>query len=214
MLNGNLKLKICGMREPDNISEVSALKPDYMGFIFYPESPRFVNTLSYNMAHLISILEVEPVAVFVNASIASIRQITELYSFTTVQLHGNETPEICIALREYGLKVIKAFSINDRLDLEETKPYRGCCDYFLFDTKTPEYGGSGIQYNWRILQDYNGATPFFLSGGIGPNDTERILTFKHPGLLGIDINSRFEIKPALKDVRLISTFINQLNSLQ
>jgi Phosphoribosylanthranilate isomerase len=95
--------------------------------------------------------------------------------------------------------------------LDETKPYRDCCDYFLFDTKTPAYGGSGKQYNWSILQDYNGVTPFFLSGGIGPNDAERILSFKHPGLLGIDINSRFEIKPALKDVRLISTFINQLN---
>jgi len=199
------------MREPDNVSEVAVLKPDYMGFIFYAESPRFVNALAYNIVHLVSILDIEPVAVFVNASIDSIQQITELYGFTTVQLHGNETPEICIALRENGLKVIKSFSINDRLDLDETKPYRDCCDYFLFDTKTPAYGGSGKQYNWSILQDYNGVTPFFLSGGIGPNDAERILSFKHPGLLGIDINSRFEIKPALKDVRLISTFINQLN---
>lgn len=212
MLKKKLRLKICGMREFDNVSDVAALKPDYMGFIFYPESPRFVKTMAYELMCMAKSFYVEPVAVFVNVSAVSVLKYAEMYGFSNVQLHGNETPETCIALREEGLKVIKAFSIDNCLDLEETKFYRDCCDYFLFDTKTSSYGGSGSKYNWRVLQKYNGSTPFFLSGGIGPNDADSILAFEHPGFLGIDINSRFETRPGLKDIQLLKSFINQLNS--
>ena len=212
MPNRKLKLKICGMREPDNILEVTALKPDYMGFIFYPESPRFVKSLTYEVVHLASMHDIEPIPVFVDASVSSILQVVEVYHFLNVQLHGHETPSTCAALREKGLNVIKAFPLANAQDLERTKLYRDCCDYFLFDTKSLVYGGSGNHYDWDILQNYNETVPFFLSGGIGPNDAKKILAFEHPQLFGIDINSQFEIKPALKDVRLIKTFIDQLNS--
>jgi phosphoribosylanthranilate isomerase len=200
------------MREPDNILEVAALKPDYMGFIFYPESPRFVKSLTYEVVYLASMHDIEPIPVFVDASVSSILQVVEVYHFLNVQLHGHETPATCAALRENGLNVIKAFSISDSKDLEVSKLYRDCCDLFLFDTKSPVYGGSGNHYDWNILQDYDEAIPFFLSGGIGPNDAKKILAFEHPQLFGIDINSQFETKPALKDVRLIKSFIDQLNS--
>jgi len=211
MPNRKLKLKICGMREPDNILEVTALKPNYMGFIFYPESPRFVKSLTYEVVHLALMHDIEPIPVFVDASVTSILHAIEIYPFTIVQLHGHETPETCAALRENGLNVIKAISLSDSKDLEVSKLYRDCCDLFLFDTKTQDYGGSGNSYDWNILQDYDEDIPFFLSGGIGPDDAKKVLAFNHPSLFGIDINSRFEIKPALKDVRLIKSFIDQLN---
>jgi phosphoribosylanthranilate isomerase len=210
MINGKLKLKICGMRDMDNISEVAALKPDFMGFIFFTKSPRFVNALAYNVVQLVQKQGIELVAVFVNASVESVLQLSNLYGFTHVQLHGGETPETCAVLRSKGLKVFKAFPIAVLEDIEATRAYEGCCDYFLFDTKTPKHGGSGCQFDWGILQNYTGNTPFFLSGGIGPKDASQVLAFQHPQLQGIDLNSRFEISPAHKDAALLQAFINQL----
>jgi phosphoribosylanthranilate isomerase len=211
MRRSKLKLKICGMREPKNVLEVASLELDYMGFIFYPKSPRFIESLNYTVMHLASLHYVEPIPVFADASVTSILHATEIYPFTIVQLHGHETPETCATLRENGLNVIKAISLSDSKDLEVTKLYRGCCDLFLFDTKSEVYGGSGNSYDWNILQEYDEDIPFFLSGGIGPKDAKKVLAFHHPRLFGIDINSQFEIKPALKDVRLIKSFIDRLN---
>ena len=205
-----MKLKICGMRESVNVSKVIALKPDYMGFIFYPESSRFVGDLEYNIISLVKSQGIEPVAVFVNASMETMIQTCTWYGFTHVQLHGDETPQTCEVLRTKGLQVIKAFSVADSSDLKKTAVYENCCDYFLFDTKTALSGGSGRHFDWDLLKDYSGTKPFFLSGGIGVDDAEKVKAFYHPLLLGIDLNSRFETEPAVKEVGLLKCFINQL----
>ena len=205
-----MKLKICGMRECVNVSEVAALKPDYMGFIFYPESSRFVGDMAHNIISSVKKQGIEPVAVFVNASMETMIRTRTWYGFTHVQLHGDETPQICEALRAKGFKVIKAFKVADSSDLKKTTAYENCCDYFLFDTKTALFGGSGRHFDWDLLKGYSGTKPFFLSGGIGVDDVEQVRTFNHPMLLGIDLNSRFETGPAVKDVGLLKYFRNQL----
>ena len=212
MINNGLKLKVCGMRDVENVSDVAALNLDYMGFIFYLKSPRFVGALSENMVYYLKNKGIEPVAVFVNASVAFVSQISELYGFTSVQLHGHETPETCMDLRAKGLQVLKAFNIADFSDMQKTETYQDCCDYFLFDTKSALPGGSGHPFDWNILKGYAGTTPFFLSGGIGPDDAEKVRLFDHAMLFGIDLNSRFETAPALKDVSLLNSFIDQLTS--
>jgi phosphoribosylanthranilate isomerase len=207
MFNNQLKLKVCGMREPGNISEIAALKPDYMGFIFYFKSSRFVEMMVYYVAQRLKIQGIEPVAVFVNPSTAYVMHIVDKYSFTHIQLHGRETPQMCAELKNMGLHILKAFSITDAKDIEATKEYEGTCDYFLFDTKTKLHGGSGKQFNWDLLEHYTSETPFFLSGGIGPNDVDKIKTFRHHKFMGIDVNSQFETRPAHKDAALLQTFI-------
>jgi len=197
------------MRECTNISDIAALKPDFMGFIFYPKSPRHVGLLDVERVSFVKSLGIEPVAVFVNASLVSMIQTVDLYDFTHIQLHGNETPEVCRALKEKGVKVLKAFSIADPSDLEGVHVFDPCCDYFLFDTKTSVPGGSGCKFDWNILNAYTGTTPFFLSGGIGPNDVEQIRNVHHPLFFGIDVNSRFETQPAQKDAALLKKFIDQ-----
>ncbi|MCX6308797.1 MAG: phosphoribosylanthranilate isomerase [Bacteroidia bacterium] len=207
MINGNLQLKVCGMREPSNISEVAALNPDFMGFIFYFKSSRFVEMMVFYVAQRLKAQGIEPVAVFVNPSVAYVLHIRDKYGFTHIQLHGRETPQTCAELKNMGLHVLKAISVAEAADLEATKEYEGTCDYFLFDTKSNLPGGSGKQFNWEILENYKGETPFFLSGGIGPDDVERIKGFSHPKLVGIDVNSKFETRPAHKDAELLKSFI-------
>jgi phosphoribosylanthranilate isomerase len=210
MTTTDLKVKVCGMRESLNVTEVAALKPDYIGFIFYFKSPRFVGALDERIVQSVRDHGVEPVAVFVDASVEFVMQKVELYGFTCVQLHGHETPETCAALKAEGLKVLKAFSIADVSDLKNTFAYEDCCDFFLFDTKTSLLGGSGCQFDWNILKEYAGTVPFFLSGGIGPEDAEKLRPFHHPLFYGIDLNSRFETQPAMKDAVLLRAFFNQL----
>jgi phosphoribosylanthranilate isomerase len=206
----DLKLKVCGMREPSNISEIAALKPDYMGFIFYFKSSRFVEMMVFYVAQRLKMQGIEPVAVFVNPSAAYVQHIHEKYGFTHIQLHGRETPQLCAELQSKGFHVWKAFSVETSEDLKKTKDYEGCCDAFLFDTKSNLPGGSGKQFDWDILSEYSGQTPFLLSGGIGPEDAERIGHFQHPRLMGIDVNSRFETRPAHKDPALLESFIQSL----
>jgi phosphoribosylanthranilate isomerase len=209
MIN-NLKLKVCGMREPGNISEVAALKPDYMGFIFYFKSSRFVEMMVFYVAQRLKVQGIEPVAVFVNPSVAYVLHIRDKYGFTHVQLHGRETPQMCAELKAKGLYVLKAISLAEPADLEAAKAYEGTCDAYLFDTKSALPGGSGKQFNWEILNGYEQDTPFFLSGGIGLEDAERIKAFQHPKLVGIDVNSKFETRPAHKDAALLQTFIQKM----
>jgi phosphoribosylanthranilate isomerase len=209
MIN-QLKLKVCGMREAANIADVAALQPDYMGFIFYFKSSRFVEMMVFYVAQRLKSQGIEPVAVFVNPSPAYVMHIHDKYGFTHIQLHGRETPQMCAEYKEKGFHVFKAFSLTDATDLEATKAYEGYCDAYLFDTKSGLPGGSGKQFDWKILTSYTGTTPFFLSGGIGPNDVERIKEFKHPQFIGIDVNSKFETRPAHKDASLIQSFIQTL----
>jgi len=202
-------VKICGMKYPENIHAVAALKPDYMGFIFYPKSPRYVEPL--DIATLNSLPEsIKKIGVFVNEDLEDILTIATKYNLDGVQLHGTELVKMCKELRKAGFIVIKAFPIAEAYNFKVTKVYEGSCDYFLFDTKTDAYGGSGLKFNWGMLDEYVGETPFLLSGGIAADDAEAILKIEHPKFAGIDLNSKFEVKPGEKNVELLRDFINQL----
>ena len=204
-----LLIKVCGMKFPENIAAVSALHPDFMGFIFYPKSPRYAEPL--DNAALNALPEsIKKIGVFVNENLENILTFVYKYKLDGVQLHGTELVQMCKELRKTGLMVIKAFPIAEAYNFKVTKPYEGVCDYFLFDTKTDAYGGSGLKFNWKMLDEYKGETSFLLSGGIAADDAEAILKIKHPKFAGIDLNSKFEVKPGLKDVALLRNFIDQL----
>lgn len=192
------------MREADNIRAVDALSTDFMGFIFWPHSSRYVAALPACLPQ-----RAKRVGVFVDADMADLLQHAAQYGLHAVQLHGHENPAYVRQLRASvgQLTVIKAFNIATPNDLEQTVPYEGLADYFLFDTKGPSVGGNGKQFDWTVLNAYNGTTPFLLSGGIGPDDAPRIRSFHHPLLAGIDLNSRFEIRPALKDIAKLKAFL-------
>ena len=191
------------MRDAENIREVEALGIDLIGFIFWPKSSRYV---SERPAYLPT--NCKRVGVFVDENIEVVKKIAQDYALDYIQLHGNETPDYCALLK--GHKLIKAFNIATAEDFEQTKPYEGLADYFLFDTKGKSVGGNGTKFDWTVLAAYNGTTPFILSGGIGPDDAARIRSFHHPQLAGIDLNSKFEDAPALKNIQKLKTFLEQL----
>lgn len=206
-----MKIKVCGMKHPGNMQELNKLPVDFMGMIFYKKSPRYVADL--NPVDICNLFrgEKERVGVFVNADMDYIIQMADKYSLDLIQLHGNESPDFCRELNK-SIPVIKAFSISGVVDIEQTKQYEGAANYFLFDTKTFQYGGSGKKFDWSILNEYKGNTPFILSGGISVDDAEAIKNIKHSLFFGIDLNSRFEIEPGLKDVELLKQFIIQLKN--
>ena len=197
------------MREPKNIEQVAQLGVDMMGFIFYPKSPRYV---SYVLARSDADRKVCRVGVFVNDSIPEILDKIHSFSLNAVQMHGNESRELCEQLREANgdIKIIKAISVSNAGDIQKYKEYVGAVDYFLFDTKCKTVGGSGQQFDWQVLEQYDGEVPFLLSGGIGPEDASRLHAFHHPKCIGIDLNSRFEIKPGVKDVEKLKGFLNEI----
>ena len=195
-----MMIKVCGMRDAENIREVEAMGIDLMGFIFWPKSSRYV---SERPAYLPT--KCKRVGVFVDEDIEKVKHIADDYALGYIQLHGHESPEYCVLLK--GHKLIKAFNIATKEDLEATKPYEGLVDYFLFDTKGKSVGGNGEKFDWTVLETYQGNTPFLLSGGIGPDDAERVKAINHPKCIGIDLNSRFETAPAIKDVNKLKEFI-------
>lgn len=202
------------MRDPENISVVAAVMPDFLGFIFYPESKRFAG-----FGPSPEILESIPdsilkVGVFVNENQERVLEISRDWNLDVVQLHGQETPEYCSQIRNSGIPVFKAFPVGEQFDFETVNTYSGVCDYFLFDTKAHLPGGTGQKFNWQLLENYKGDVPFFLSGGIGPEDVEAVRNFQHPMLFGIDINSGFEIGPALKDVEKVQEFVAALRRVK
>ena len=196
-------IKVCGMRDTENIREVEALGIDLMGFVFWPKSSRYVSERPVYLPQ-----KTKHVGVFVNEDIEQVKHIAEEFALDFIQLHGSESPEYAQQLRDW--KVIKAFNIATKEDLEATKSYEGVVDYFLFDTKGKSVGGNGEKFDWSILDNYVGETPFLLSGGIGPDDTERVKAFHHPKCTGIDLNSRFEISPAFKDINKLREFIKEI----
>lgn len=204
-------VKVCGMREPGNIEKVAQLGVDMMGFIFYPKSPRFA---SQSVARTAADKNVCRVGVFVNESVELISDKILQFDLNAVQLHGNESRELCEQLHEQNglLKVIKAISVSTVRDIQKYKEYVGAVDYFLFDTKCKTVGGSGQQFDWQVLENYDGDVPFILSGGIGPEDVERIRNFHHPKCIGIDLNSKFEMEPGLKDVEKLKTFLENIEN--
>lgn len=198
-------LKVCGMRDAANIKELVALSPDFIGFIFYPKSSRFVSTIDDRTLDLIP-KKIRKVGVFVNETAQKIKSVATNFRLDAVQLHGDETPDMCRKLKDEGYMVIKAFHIASADDFSETAEYEGACDYYLFDTKTQGYGGSGVTFDWAFLNQYNGQTPFLLSGGIRPDSVQDLWKLTHPMLAGFDINSGFELKPAFKDISLVKRF--------
>nr|WP_301838711.1 phosphoribosylanthranilate isomerase [uncultured Prevotella sp.] len=212
-------IKVCGMRDADNIRDISALGVDMIGLIFYPPSPRYVQQFSSGAG---IIPDYAPdmgktplrVGVFVDDMPQNI--VTRVYNYKLdyIQLHGNEPRETLENLRatidpdiKPKIKIIKAISVSSTEDIKKYKEYVGAADLFLFDTKCKTVGGSGEQFDWQVLQAYDGDVPFLLSGGIGPDDAERIKNFHHPKCIGIDLNSKFEIEPALKDVEKLKQFL-------
>jgi phosphoribosylanthranilate isomerase len=205
-----LKIKICGMREPANIRDVAGLNPDFMGFIFYHESPRYAGKVLDPAVLGRMPARIHKTGVFVNSDFDYISRMISEYSLNTVQLHGNETAGLCNSLMERGIMVIKTFSITANENFRRCSVFTGCTDYFLFDTSVPGFGGSGQKFNWKELAKYDLGHPFFLSGGIGPEDYKTITEIDNPSFYGIDLNSRFEIKTGLKDKAVLEKFISDL----
>ena len=215
------------MRDAQNIREVSQLGVDMIGMIFYPKSPRYVEMQSSHAGiipdyakeniNIKSSKSPARVGVFVNDMVQNIVTRVVNYHLDYVQLHGNEPREMCENLRltldpdiRPGIKIIKAISVSDASDIQKYKEYVGAVDLFLFDTKCKMVGGSGQQFDWQVLEQYDGEVPFLLSGGIGPEDASRLHAFHHPKCIGIDLNSRFEIEPGVKDVEKLKGFLNEI----
>ncbi|MBP5339902.1 MAG: phosphoribosylanthranilate isomerase [Prevotella sp.] len=216
-------IKVCGMRDGENIRQVAALGVDWIGMIFWDKSPRNVTMIPTNAGIIpdrgsdIGDFKAKRVGVFVDEMAQNI--ITHVVNFRLdlVQLHGHESPTLIRNLRRTldpdicpGIKFIKAISISSPNDIATYRTYEDCVDYFLFDTKCPTVGGSGEQFDWSILEAYDGDVPFLLSGGIGPDDAARVKAFHHPKCIGIDLNSRFETEPGLKDINKLKQFLEQL----
>lgn len=209
-----MKLKICGMKYRENIAEVANLNPDYMGFIFYPKSVRFVNRFEIKESILELHKDISKVGVFVNYPHSEVIDICQSLELNFAQLHGNETSEYTAKIKRSGTGVIKVFHIDNTFDWSQIKEFSSMVDFFLFDTSTIQFGGSGHKFEWKLLENYNDDTPFFLSGGIDLTDIPLIKKIKHSQLWGIDINSKMESSPALKNVNRIQTFINELKNEQ
>ncbi len=204
-----LRLKVCGMTDKENISEVAALQPDFLGFIFYKESSRFFDGVIPPLPE-----SIKKVGVFVDERVEVISDKIDKHTISVIQLHGHETPEICRLLKTTGADIVKVFSIKDTFDFSILKAYEDVCDYFLFDTKGKLPGGNGYAFNWELLKDYPSTKPYFLSGGIGMDDIESIKDFlqkpESQHCYAIDVNSKFEIEPGLKDVQQLKEFKTKL----
>lgn len=208
-----MKIKVCGMRNAENVKALAALKPDYMGFIFYRHSKR--NVAADHMLALPKLPKsIKKTGVFVNATYQEIKEKAALYSLDAVQLHGDESPPFCKVLKQDGLEIIKAFGVHEDFYFYVTEPYQGCVDYFLFDTKTSEYGGSGMPFNWEILKNYPYSTPYFLSGGISPENLNQVLSIKDERLYAVDLNSKFELEPGLKNVDELKAAFEKLKEIK
>jgi phosphoribosylanthranilate isomerase len=203
------KIKICGMKHPENILEIAALQPDYLGFIFYEKSPRYVENEIPTLDK-----SIQKVGVFVNATLEEIMEKVTTHGLNLVQLHGEESPVLCSSLQQNKLKVIKSFNIDNLFNFNILNEYFNSCDYFLFDTKGTNYGGNGTTFDWRILEKYSLDKPYLLSGGIGPDNISDLKDFfqknyaKH--CIAIDGNSQFEIEPGLKNPETLKTFMQNL----
>jgi phosphoribosylanthranilate isomerase len=207
----NLKLKVCGMRDASNIIKVASLQPDYMGFIFYEKSKRFVGNDFSIPKEFPSMIK--RVGVFVNEKVDAILKLVSKHKLDFVQLHGDEIPEDCKALKQNKVGVIKVFSIDNEFDFNKTKPYQLYTDFFLFDTKSESYGGSGKSFDWNLLKKYDQEIPFFLSGGLSPDNIQNIKELKGMNLHAIDVNSGVEVAPGLKDITKVKSIKGNLNSI-
>lgn len=203
-----MKVKVCGMKDEDNINQIATYLPDYMGFIFYKASPRYVNGLN---PHVVKMLpkSIKKVGVFVNEDPSKIIEAADTYQLQYIQLHGMESVATCEYLAGFNFKIIKAFNIGTEADLEKVNDYAASCHAFLFDSKTEKPGGSGIKFDWRLLKNKTFARPIFLSGGISPADINTIKALDI-AIHAIDLNSKVELSPGIKDIKKLEKFILQL----
>ena len=209
-MEDQLIIKVCGMREPENIRAVEALDINWMGFIFYEPSSRFVGTRPSYLPE-----RCKRVGVFVNSTEEEIFQKTSEYGLNMVQIHGDEKPSFCSHIRSFlpkNVELIKMVSISSEADMKKTAFFAPYVDYFLFESPCKGYGGSGQKFDWSLLELYEGDVPFILTGGIGPADAEELQTLLHPRFAGIDLNSRFEESPGIKKPELLRTFINKIRT--
>lgn len=207
----SLILKVCGMTLTDNIAEVAEARPDFLGFIFYQGSPRYVGDNSFPSIPSDMPEAIKKTGVFVNEKKERVISLVKQHHLQAVQLHGDESPEYCRHIKKESITLIRAFRISGNM-LPDVKPYTGICDLFLFDTSTSGYGGSGKKFNWEILKQYREETPFLISGGISPGDREAIMSFRHKSFAGIDINSGFETAPGKKDATAVKNFIKSIRN--
>jgi len=210
MLNlKHIRIKVCGMKNQANIQQVGSFAPDYIGFIFYKDSPRYVGA-DFRIPELPS--SIRRVGVFVNESIENVLNTIEKYALDFAQLHGDESIEFCRAIKLKGISIIKVFRVDDEFDFHSTLQFSDVADYFLFDTKGRNYGGNAIKFNWQLLNRYHSQVPFFLSGGIDLESISELVGLKEFNLHAIDVNSGVEVSPGLKDVTKVSTIINTLRA--
>ncbi|MBX2943057.1 MAG: phosphoribosylanthranilate isomerase [Cyclobacteriaceae bacterium] len=203
-----IKLKVCGMRDSSNIREVASVHPDFMGFIFYQKSPRYVG-LNFKIPDNLDV-SIQRVGVFVNEKVKTIIELVTKHSLDFVQLHGDESLEECQELKRNGIKTMKVFSIDNAFDFEGVAHYQPYADYVLFDTLGKARGGNGVPFDWHLLKKYKGDVPFLLSGGIDPENISQVKKLNHDQLFAIDVNSGVESAPGVKDLsklnRLIKNF--------
>ncbi|SDH07711.1 phosphoribosylanthranilate isomerase [Psychroflexus sediminis] len=211
-----MKVKVCGMKHPENIKALAEQDIDYMGFIFYEKSPRFAETA-------VDVPDsIQKVGVFVNESIAVILKKVESFGLEVIQLHGDETPDFCLELRkaldkagQAEVSLWKVFSIKSASDFKGVKAYHSAVDGYLLDTKGQYRGGTGEKFDWQLLEQQNFSKPVMLSGGIGPEDAEQVSQLYKDGLIaGVDINSGFEDEPGLKNIKLVQEFLQNLRTYE
>lgn len=201
-------IKVCGMRDPENIRQVESLGVDWMGFIFYAKSPRYVEALPSYLPK-----QAKRIGVFVNHSEDEIIAKVNEFELDGIQLHGEESPEFCKHIRGLlprNVLVNKAFGLKTEEDISRVSLYEGVCDYYVFDTQTKAKGGSGKTFDWNILQLYKGKRKFLLSGGLGIENLSELSNFHHEQMVGIDLNSKFETEPALKDIEKLSFYLKKI----
>lgn len=206
-----MKVKVCGMRERADIERLVPLRPSFIGFIFYEKSPRYAgNVLDEEVVKAIP-KGVNKVGVFVNASPDYILSVVRQYDLQYVQLHGSELPDFCRSIRQKGVNIIKAFLVDEHFNFAMLNNYKQYCDFFLFDTPGKNPGGNGVSFDWNILKKYDNEKPFFLSGGIGMENIDDVMNLtKSLRVYGVDINSKFETEPGVKDIGLVSSFIQKI----
>lgn len=203
------KIKICGLKHPDNIREVMALQPDYIGFICYPHTKRFIDKLEANWVN--GLQGVKKTGVFVNAAIQEVKTAIQQYGFHAVQLHGAETPAYCAELANQDIEIIKVFGIGEQFDWTTINPYETVVDYYLFDTQSSQHGGTGKRFDWTLLEGYKSTKPYFLSGGISAENISSALQLGDDRLYALDLNSRFETAPGIKDITLLRNTLQTSN---
>ncbi|HYX09140.1 MAG TPA: phosphoribosylanthranilate isomerase [Bacteroidales bacterium] len=208
-----MKIKVCGITTIQDAAFLHQQDVDYAGFIFYPKSPRYVGKEPDPELFSATGHDVKNVGVFVNSPTGEVIDMANDFQLDLVQLHGEETPAYCQEIKSAGIEIIKAFRVDDNFDPSVSAAFSPCSDYFLFDTKSSNYGGAGKKFNWQILNDITSLKPFFLSGGIGPDDAEEIMNLQLPALHAIDINSKFETKPGSKDHQKLQLFLDKIKHI-